>query len=73
MGVPLVSDRREWHYIHVLGPELGRYPNLPPEDIEQGIENFAATLPAQQRIHHLLNAKRCTAIPVATCVTELSN
>jgi hypothetical protein len=52
----IVTDGREWHYIRVLGPELGPYPNLSPEDIEHGIEQFAARLPAQRRIDHLLNA-----------------
>jgi hypothetical protein len=52
----IVTDGREWHYIRVLGPELGPYPTLSPDDIEQGIEHFAASLPAQHRIHHLLNA-----------------
>jgi len=27
-----------------------------PEDIEQGIEHFAAGLPAQQQTHYLMNA-----------------
>jgi hypothetical protein len=52
----VVSDGREWHYIRVVGRNLGPFPNLSAEDIEQGIERFAATLPAQDRIRHLLNA-----------------
>jgi hypothetical protein len=51
----VVSDGDEWHYIRVLGPELGPFPDVPPEAVEQGIERFAATLPAQHRIRHLLN------------------
>jgi hypothetical protein len=52
----IVSDRHEWHYIRVLGPDLGPYPNISTEDIEQGIDAFAATLPAEHRIRHLLEA-----------------
>jgi hypothetical protein len=52
----IVTDGDEWHYVRVLSPDLGPYPNLSPEDIEQAIERFAATLPARHRIRHLLNA-----------------
>jgi hypothetical protein len=52
----IVTDGREWHYIRVLGPELGPYPNLSSEDVEQAIDRFAATLPERYRIRHLLNA-----------------
>jgi hypothetical protein len=52
----IVSDGREWHYIRVLGPDLGPYPNLSGEDVEQAVERFAETLPAQDRLRHLLNA-----------------
>jgi hypothetical protein len=30
--------------------------DLPPEDIEHGIEQFATSLPAHRLIDHLLNA-----------------
>jgi hypothetical protein len=52
----IVTDGHEWHYIRVLGPDLGAYPQLGSEDIEESIERFAATLPEQYRIRHLLNA-----------------
>jgi hypothetical protein len=52
----IVSDGDEWHYVRVLGPDLGPFPNLSSEDVEHAIERFAATLPAPDRIRHLLNA-----------------
>jgi hypothetical protein len=50
------ADTNEWHYIHVLGLELSPFPNIAPEDVEQGIERFAATLPEENRLLRLLNA-----------------
>jgi len=32
------------------------FPNISAEDVEHGIERFAATLPARDRIRHVLNA-----------------
>jgi hypothetical protein len=52
----IVTDGREWHYIRVLGSGLGRFRDISVEDIECGIERFAGTLPAQNRIYNLLNA-----------------
>jgi hypothetical protein len=52
----IVSDGHERHYVRVLSPDLGPFHNLSPEDVEQAIERFAATLPASNRIRHLLNA-----------------
>jgi hypothetical protein len=52
----IVVDGREWHYVRVIGSDLGPYPGLSPEDVEGGIERFAATLPAQNRILQLLGA-----------------
>jgi hypothetical protein len=52
----IVRDADEWHYIRVLGSNLGPFPNISTENIEQGIERFAVTLPAQQRLRQLLNA-----------------
>lgn len=52
----VVTDGREWHYVRVLGTGVGPFPGISAEDVEQGIERFAATLPAQHRIRHLLNA-----------------
>jgi hypothetical protein len=51
----IVTDGREWHYVRVLGTGVGPFPNLSTEDVEEGIQRFAATLPAQDRIRHLLN------------------
>lgn len=52
----IVTDGREWHYIRVLGSGLGQFPDISVEEIESGIERFAGTLPAQNRIYNLLNA-----------------
>lgn len=52
----IVTDGHEWHYVRVVGIGLGPFPNLSAEDVEWGIERFAATLPARDRIRHLLNA-----------------
>ena len=52
----IVSYRDEWHFIRVLGVDLSPSPNLAGEDIEQGIEQFAATLPESNRLRALLNA-----------------
>jgi hypothetical protein len=51
-----VTDGHEWHYIRVVGSDLGPYPALSAEDIEESIERFAATLPERYRIRHLINA-----------------
>jgi len=40
----------------VLGVDLGPSTQLAPEDIEQGIERFAATLPDSYRLGALQNA-----------------
>jgi hypothetical protein len=52
----IVSDGAEWHFIRVLGVDLSPSPDLSSEDIEQGIERFAATLPQPGRLNALLNA-----------------
>jgi hypothetical protein len=52
----VVTDAREWHYVRVLGRDLGAFPNLPTEDVERGIERFAAKLPTEYRLRALLNA-----------------
>ena len=51
----IAGDRYEWHYLRVIGVDLGPFAGLPPEDIEDGIERFAATLPAEDRLHQLIN------------------
>jgi hypothetical protein len=52
----IVTDGRDWHYIRVVGSDLGQFPDISVEVIESGIERFAATLPAHNRIYNLLNA-----------------
>ena len=52
----IVTDGWEWHYVRVLGVDLPPFPNVSAERVEEGIERFAATLPRQQRLRHLLNA-----------------
>jgi hypothetical protein len=52
----LATDGEEWHYLHVYDADTGPFPNLTPDQIEDGIERFAGTLPAGYRIRHLLNA-----------------
>lgn len=52
----IVTDGHEWHYVRVVGVDLPPFPSISTEQVEQGIERFAATLPARDRIRHLLNA-----------------
>lgn len=52
----IVSDGEEWHFIRVLGVDLGPGTLLETEDIEQGIERFAAGLPDSYRLGALVNA-----------------
>jgi hypothetical protein len=51
----IVGDRDQWRYLPVIGVDLGPFAALPPEDIEGGIERFAATLPAEYRLYYLIN------------------
>jgi len=51
----IVGDLDEWHYVQVIGIELGPFTGVPPEDIEDGIERFAAALPTENRLHQLIN------------------
>ena len=51
----IVGDPDEWHYLWVIGVDLGPFAGLPPEDIEVGIERFGATLPAADRLRRLIN------------------
>jgi hypothetical protein len=51
----IAGDRDEWHYLQVIGLDLGPFAGLAPEDIEDGIERFAATLPTGDRLHQLIN------------------
>lgn len=52
----VVTDGREPHYIVVVGTGLGAHPDLSSEDIELGIDRFAASLPAADRLYALRNA-----------------
>lgn len=52
----VVTDGREWHYVRVVGDSVGPFPGVSSEDIEEAIDRFAATLPADHRLTHLLNA-----------------
>jgi hypothetical protein len=52
----IVSDGDEWHFVRVLGVDLGSTPDLGSEDVERGIETYAATLPESHRLSALLNA-----------------
>jgi hypothetical protein len=51
----IAGDPDEWHYLQVIGVDLGPFAGLPPEDIEDGIERFGARLPATDRLHQLIN------------------
>jgi hypothetical protein len=51
----IVGDAEKWHYVEVIGVDLGPFAGLPPEDIENAIERFAATVPAEDRLHQLIN------------------
>lgn len=52
----VVRDAREWHYIRVIGSDLGSFSSISTEDVEQGIERFAAILPRENRLSSLVNA-----------------
>ena len=52
----IVTDGRAWHYVRVLAVGLPAFPNISSEQVEEGIERLAATLPTRDRIRHLLNA-----------------
>jgi hypothetical protein len=52
----IVSDGKEWHFIRVVGVDLGSFPDLSSDDIERGIATYAATLPESARLQALLNA-----------------
>jgi hypothetical protein len=52
----IVTDGGEWHYLRVLGDEVGPFPDFSVEDIELAIERFASTLPTPSRIRHLQSA-----------------
>ena len=51
----IAGDPDEWHYLQVIGVDLKPFAGLPPEDIEDGIERFAAALPGAARLRRLIN------------------
>jgi hypothetical protein len=51
----IVSDGDEWHFIRVVGLDPGSTPDLLSDDIERGIEQYAATLPESYRLNALPN------------------
>lgn len=51
----VVSDGKEWHFIRVVGRDLGPATDLASEQIEHGIERFAASLPGSYRLSALVN------------------
>ena len=51
----IAGDPDEWHYLRVFGLDLGMFTSMPPEDIEDGVERFAAALPPEDRLHQLIN------------------
>jgi hypothetical protein len=62
----IVTDGHEWHYVRVVGIGLSPFRTLSTEDLESGIARFAATLPARDRIRHLLNANPLHVRPDGT-------
>ena len=52
----IVTDGTQWRYVWVLGPDLGPFPSIAPEDVEAGIERFATELRAEDRLDQLLDA-----------------
>lgn len=52
----MVSDGQEWHYIEVIGTDVVGFEELENDEIERGIDRFAATLSSSYRLNALLNA-----------------
>jgi hypothetical protein len=52
----VVSDGHEWHHIEVIGTDVVGFEELENDDIEQGIDRFAATLSSSYRLTALQNA-----------------
>jgi hypothetical protein len=52
----VVSDGQEWHYIEVIGTDVVGFEELQNDEIERGIDRFAATLSSSYRMNALLNA-----------------
>jgi hypothetical protein len=52
----IISDGTEWHYVEVVGAGIGEFSELPEDEIEAGIERFAAGLAPEYRLRAVLNA-----------------
>ncbi|HTX13546.1 MAG TPA: hypothetical protein VME22_33320 [Solirubrobacteraceae bacterium] len=56
MWACVVSDGHEWHYIEVIGTDVVGFEELENDEIERGIDRFAATLSSSFRLNALLNS-----------------
>jgi hypothetical protein len=52
----VVSDGQEWHHIEVIGTDVVGFEELENDEIERGIDRFAATLSSAYRLTALQNA-----------------
>jgi hypothetical protein len=52
----VAADGNEWHYLQVIGTDLGSFEDLEPEVIERGVERLAAGEPEDYRLGAVLNA-----------------
>jgi hypothetical protein len=53
----IVTDGHEWHYVEVIGSDLGPFAPVEPEELEDAIERFAAAVvPPEYRLRALVNA-----------------
>jgi hypothetical protein len=52
----LVTDGERWHYVMVLGSDIGPFPDIEPETVEDVIERFAAEFPEGARWQAVLDA-----------------
>jgi hypothetical protein len=52
----LVSDGRAFRYVEARSADLGPWERLPPSVVADAIERFAATLPEQHRLYHLVKS-----------------
>jgi hypothetical protein len=52
----VVTDGEAWHYIRVIGRDVGPYPAFSAPQIGRAIERFVARLPPAYRLRGLINA-----------------